>query len=63
MHGCQGQNLPGWSRVQEHRLLGYGQCTDQVLRNLDEQVFEGVVGVSGEEGWIGDDLEHIHLWS
>ncbi|MNR62612.1 hypothetical protein D3C85_1846850 [compost metagenome] len=61
MHGRQRQHLPGRLWVQQYRLLGHGQRADEILRDLHEEVFKGMV--MGMERWIGDDLEHIHLWS
>lgn len=58
MHGRQGHDLAGRFGVQQDGLLGDGEGADQVFGGLDEEVFEGLVGVVR---WIGDDLEHVHL--
>jgi len=39
--------------MEEDGLLRHGHGTDQVFRDLDEDVFEGLVSV---ERWIRDDF-------
>jgi hypothetical protein len=39
--------------MKQDSLLCHGHGADQVFGDLDEDVFEGLVGV---EGWVGDDF-------